>query len=104
MALLRHCCIWTAGIYVGESDKHVCRMSYWRTRLRNLDGLSVREKFYLEGKLLAFGDDDKAACFFLHNESDELTVRRLSALLPEAGETSRKHSHFLQPQLKTLLE
>ena len=69
-------------------------MSDWRTRLRNLEGLSLREKAYLEGKLLAFGDNDKAAPFFEDNVSEEYTVTRLSALLPEAGETRRKHTHL----------
>ncbi len=59
------------------------------TRLHNLEGLSIDDKIKVEGKLLVFDDDDKAARFFKHNESDMDTVRRLRALLPYAGETRK---------------
>ena len=62
----------------------------WQIKLVNLEGMSVDDKLYVEGKLLAFGDDDRAARFFKHNEPDEHTVMRLSALLPEAGKSSMK--------------
>ncbi len=62
-------------------------MSNW---LSNLEGLSDDDKLYVEGKLLALGDDSRAARFFKRNEPEKDTVRRLRALLPEAGETRRK--------------
>ncbi|CAL8471694.1 g11236 [Coccomyxa elongata] len=60
------------------------RVSNWQTRLSNLEGLSDDDKLYVEGKLLALGDDHRAARFFKHNEPHKDTVRRLRALLPEA--------------------
>jgi hypothetical protein len=65
-------------------------MADWQTRLSNLEGLSDGDKLYVEGKLLALGDDGRAARFFKDNETDKDTVRRLRSLLPEAGETRRK--------------
>ena len=65
-------------------------MADWQTRLSKVDGLSDDHKLYVEGKLLALGDDDRAARFFKNNETDKDTVRRLRSLLPEAGETRRK--------------
>ena len=65
-------------------------MSDWQTRLSNLKGLANDEKLYLEGKLLALGDDGRAARFFKDNKTDKDTVSRLRSLLPEAGETRRK--------------
>jgi hypothetical protein len=65
-------------------------MSEWQTRLSNLEGLSDDDKLYVEGKLLALGDDGKAARFFKDNEIDKDTVRRLRSLLAEAGESRRK--------------
>ncbi len=67
-------------------DTLTSTMSDWQARLRNLEGLSKDDKLYLEGKLLALGDDGRAARFFQDNEPDRDTVRRLSSLLPEAGE------------------
>ncbi len=63
-------------------------MSKWQTRLSNLEGLSDDDKLYVEGKLLALGDDGRAARFFKLN--NKVTVQRLRALLPEAGEIRRK--------------
>ncbi|CAL8468749.1 g8289 [Coccomyxa elongata] len=68
-------------------------MSKWQTRLSNLEGLSDVDKLYVEGKLLALGDDGRAARFFKHNEPDKVTVRRLRALLPKAGLESEDWSN-----------
>ncbi len=46
-------------------------MSDWQARLSKLDGLSKNDKLFLEGKLLALGDDVKAARFFKNDESDQ---------------------------------
>ena len=64
-------------------------MSDWQTRLSDLPGLPADDKLYLEGKLLLI-DDVKAARYFKDNEPPEATIKRLRALLPEAGETIDK--------------
>ena len=64
-------------------------MSEWQTRLLNLEGLSHDEQLYLEGRLLALGDDSRAACYFKSGEPDSDTIGRLRPLLTETGELRR---------------
>lgn len=60
-------------------------MSDWQTRLRLLEGLSIEDKLYVEGKLLGY-DDARAAQYFRDSELLEHTLQRLKALLPDTGE------------------
>lgn len=72
-------------------------MSAWQVRLKSLQQLTGAEKNLIEGKLLTFGDGTKAERWFKEDDTDEDAVQRLSALLPDAGESEKAQMVFRSP-------